>query len=66
MTEREQVERELGVFTPVKTARVGRRYPAAPGWAPSHWRKTLRGLARWMLIVVLVSMAAGFVVGTFA
>jgi hypothetical protein len=66
MNRREQIERELGVFRPAQPAKVGKRYYAAPAWAPSHWRKTLRGLARWMLIVALVSMAAGYIVGMFA
>lgn len=66
MSHREQIEKEMGVFAPVKTARVGRRFPAAPGWAPSHWLKSLKALAKWMLIVVLVSTAAGYVVGMLA
>ena len=65
-TVRERVEAEHFGIKPAKIARVGRRYPAAPGWAPSHWPKTLKALAKWMLIVVLMSMAAGFIVGAFA
>lgn len=65
MTHRERIESELGL-RPAAPARIGRRYPAAPGWAPSHWPKTLKALAKWMLIVVLMSMSAGIIVGTFA
>lgn len=65
MTEREKVEALMG-FAPAKPARVGKRYPAAPSWAPSHWPKTLKALAKWMLIVVVVSMAMGFIVGVVA
>jgi hypothetical protein len=63
MTHREEIEQYLGVAKPAK---VGKRYHAAPSWAPSHWPKTLKALAKWMLIVVLASMAMGFIVGVFA
>jgi hypothetical protein len=64
-TLREVVEAELG-FKPVKPAKVGKRYHAAPPWAPSHWPKTIKALAKWMLIVVVFNMALGFAVGVFA
>jgi hypothetical protein len=69
-TPREDVEKLLGVWSaelgPAKPAKVGKRYPAAPSWAPSHWPKTLKALAKWMLIVAVASMAMGFIVGVFA
>jgi hypothetical protein len=72
MTAREEVERLMGRYEqeqaakPAKPAKVGKRYHAAPAHAPSHWRKTLKALAKWVLIVVLASMAAGFIVGVVA
>jgi hypothetical protein len=60
-TLREQVEAELGLAA--KPARVGKRYHAAPGWAPSHWRKTLKVWAGFALGLVVGGMAAGIVVG---
>ena len=68
-TPREDVEKLLGVWQseqPATPARIGKRYHAAPPWAPSHWPKTLKALAKWMLIVVLASMTMGFIVGVFA
>jgi hypothetical protein len=68
-TPREDVEKLLGVWQseqPAIPARIGKRYHAAPAQAPSHWRKTLKALAKWMLIVVVVSMAAGVIVGVAA
>jgi hypothetical protein len=64
-TLRERVEAELG-FKTVKTAKVGKRYHAAPASAPSHWRKTLKALAKWMLVVVVMGTAAGVIVGVAA
>jgi hypothetical protein len=64
MTHREEIEQYLGVAKPAK---VGKRTPTfTTNVAPSHWRKTLKALAKWMLIVVLASMAMGFIVGVFA
>jgi hypothetical protein len=60
---RQEIEAYLGVAKP---ARIGKRYAAAAAQAPSHWPKTLKALAKWMLIVVLASMALGFIVGVFA
>ena len=69
MTAREEVERLMGRYEQeqaAKPAKVGKRYHAAPAHAPSHWPKTLKALAKWMLIVVLASMAMGFIVGVVA
>jgi hypothetical protein len=64
MTHREEIEQYLGVAKPAK---VGKRTPTfTTNVAPSHWPKTLKALAKWMLIVVLASMAMGFIVGVFA
>jgi hypothetical protein len=60
-TLREQVEAELGLAA--KPARVGKRYHAAPGWAPSHWRKTLRVWAITVLVFVAVSFVGGLLAG---
>jgi hypothetical protein len=59
-TLREEVEAELGVAKP---ARIGQRYYAAPAWAPSHWRKTLKVWAGFALGLVVGGMAAGIAVG---
>jgi hypothetical protein len=61
---REQVEKLMGVWEKEAPAKVGRRYPAAPPYAPSHWNKTLKLWAKVVLIVTVSSMAAGFVVGS--
>jgi hypothetical protein len=69
MTAREEVERLMGRYEQeqaAKTAKVGKRYYAASAHPPSHWPKTLKALAKWMLIVVVMSMAAGFIVGVVA
>jgi hypothetical protein len=69
MTAREEVERLMGRYEQeqaAKPAKVGKRYYAASAHPPSHWPKTLKALAKWMLIVVLASMAMGFIVGVFA
>jgi hypothetical protein len=63
MTKREQIEREMGVFGSIKIARVGRRYPAAPGWAPSHWPKTLKVWSIVVLVYVCLSFIGGVAVG---
>jgi hypothetical protein len=60
-TLREEVEAELGLTA--KPARIGKRYHAAPAWAPSHWRKTLKVWAGFALGLVVGGMAAGIVVG---
>jgi len=68
-TPREEVEKLLGVWQseqPATPARIGKRYAAAAAQAPSHWPKTLKALAKWMLVVVVFNMALGFVVGVFA
>jgi hypothetical protein len=59
-TLRQEIESMFGV---AKTARVGKRYHAAPGWAPSHWRKTLRVWAITMLAFVAVSFVGGLLAG---
>lgn len=61
-TAREDVEKLMGVWKQ-DTAKVGKRYHTAPAYAPSHWPKTLKAWAMFMLFVVVCSMAAGFVVG---
>jgi 8-oxo-dGTP pyrophosphatase MutT (NUDIX family) len=60
-TLREEVEAELGLTA--KPARVGKRYYAAPAWAPSHWRKTLRVWAITVLVFVAVSFVGGLLAG---
>jgi hypothetical protein len=76
-TPREDVEKLLGVWSaelgpakPAKVGKVGKVGKRTPTFttnvAPSHWRKTLKALAKWMLIVVVFNMALGFVVGVFA
>lgn len=60
---REQVEKLMGVWEKEAPAKVGRRYHTAPAYAPSHWPKTLKVWAMFMLFVTVCSMAAGFVVG---
>jgi hypothetical protein len=57
-TLREEVERELGV-----TAKIGKRYHAAPACAPSHWPKTLRAWATVVLAITIVAFITGFVAG---
>jgi hypothetical protein len=59
-TLREQVEAELGVAKP---ARIGQRYYAAPPWAPSHWRKTLKVWGAVLLVYVVLSFIGGIAVG---
>ena len=69
MTAREEVERLMGRYEQeqaAKPAKVGKRYHTASAHPPSHWPKTLKALAKWMLIVVVVSMAAGVIVGVAA
>jgi len=60
-TLREEVEAELGLTA--KPARVGKRYYAAPAWAPSHWRKTLRVWAITALVFVALSFVGGLLAG---
>jgi hypothetical protein len=59
-TLRQEVEDMFGVAKP---ARVGKRYHAAPGWAPSHWRKTMRVWAITVLVFVAVSFVGGLLAG---
>lgn len=61
-TAREDVEKLMGVWEK-DLGKVGKRYPAAPPYAPSHWNKTIKLWAKVVLIVTVSSMAAGFVVG---
>jgi hypothetical protein len=62
MTHREEIEQYLGVAKPAK---IGKRYHAAPGWAPSHWRKTLKAWAIVALtfigVWIVIGMGAGIV-----
>lgn len=62
-TAREEVEKLMGVWEKEAPAKIGKRYHTAPAYAPSHWPKTLKAWAMFMLFVVVCSMAAGFVVG---
>jgi hypothetical protein len=59
-TLRQEIEEMFGVAKP---ARVGKRYHAAPSWAPSHWRKTLRVWAIAVLVFVAVSFVGGLLAG---
>jgi hypothetical protein len=65
MTSREQFEQEHFGISPAKVAKVGKRYHAAPSWAPSHWRKTLKVWAAVALtfigVWIVIGMGAGIV-----
>ena len=61
-TLREVVEAELG-FKPVKTAKVGKRYHAAPASAPSHWRKTLKLWAAVAMTFIGIFIIGGVAAG---
>lgn len=55
MTAREEVEKLLRVWqSEIKHS--------PPSWAPSHWPKTLKALAKWMAIVLAMGLALGFIV----
>ena len=60
---RQQIEEHLGIAKPAK---VRQSYPMINQETPSHWRKTLKLWAIVVLIVVLASMAMGFIVGVVA
>jgi hypothetical protein len=65
-TPREDVEKLLGVWQseqPATPARIGKRYHAAPSWAPSHWRKTLKLWATVALTFIGVFIIGGVAAG---
>jgi hypothetical protein len=49
------------------TARIGKRTPTFEAHVPpSYWRQHLKPLAKWMLIVILASVAAAVSMGVAA
>jgi len=57
---RHEAEQYLGVAKP---ARVRQSYPMINRETPSHWRKTLRVWAGFVLGLVLGGIAAGMIAG---
>lgn len=65
---RAEIEAQIG-YKPVKVARVGKsrsRVPKPLPGAPSHWKRTIKALFWWLVIVVLVSALVGYFVEVLA